>query len=560
MRAQTMMAIPLLLAAGCIQDLLDAGAALSPDSDTTESSSSTSTGDPPAPTTSAGSGVQTVTSLPGETDGPATTGEPESTGAPAENEPPTIALFDASPNSLSEAGKALIQLETSMDAIKARLFLNGVELAELAPADFPYTYEALSAKDNGTPHVFTVVVEDAEGLTAMAETKLTVQLPPSGAQKCLFTETTSASSVISALLYTETAIIAAGARDTGDGYKATLWKLDPDHCEEALPGWPKTLSDWTADPALAALPSRASAIAVDEFGNLAVGINLTKDGKPQRYVTFLTPDGARLWEKPGKVGEELAGITIAPGTVVAVGWVRTSENPVRTDAMVWRHLEGGGVWSEPLKAPFTPDEPFPDLMNLRSEWARAVLYDPKTELLLVVGDREFKADAFNIVRRTFITRFVPLGGRYGDPWTSPGDPLPHDGGNTIGFCGDDIILGGWTQDWSVDALQQPLTRWLDADGIPAQRVPELLSGAQSFGVACDREGKLVSAAMRSSGQLDAQVFAFAEPAAPRLWYEIGAPGNDGAGTLDCDTRGFCAWGGFRTLNGKSIAVVRVHHP
>lgn len=561
MRARMFLLLAVLLPVGCIQDLLDAGAALSPDTDAA-SSSGTSTGEQATPTTSAGSGVQTVTGPPGEPDETTgtTTPEPETTGAPEENIPPTVdlALADADAY-LSEAGSTQLLLTASMDVVTVRLSMDGALLAELTPADFPYTYEALSAKDNGNPHVFVAEVEDAEGLTASDDADLTVQLPASGAERCLFEDKSAVQSVISALVYTDEAIVAAGWRDVGLGPRATIWKLPPDHCEQPLPGWPKTITNWTDDP-LAVLESRASAVAVDDLGNLAVGITLTNGGKPQRYVAFLTPGGSLLWHRPGKVGEEVAGIAVVPGGVVAVGWARTSENPVRTDAMLWRHLEGGGnVWPQTLKAPFTPDELDPDAFNVFSERARAAYYDPETDLLVIGGDRELKDSDLKVYRRSFIARFVPLGLQFGEPWTSPGDPLKNDGVASIARCGAEILLGGWTQDWPPGSLPQPLTRWLAADGTADTRVPEQLSDAQTLGIACDREGKVIHAATRSPGT-DAQVFAFEDPKKPRVWYDKGSAGSDAAHTIDCDARGFCAWGGFRTVNGKMVAIVRGHHP
>ena len=499
-------------------------------------------------------GASTPTTTMEPTTGPAATG----TSSGTDNAPPVIELFAVQPGHLSEAGPALVQLAASEDVVTARLYLDGAEIAALAQAEFPHVYEALSAKDNGE-RVFKVVVEDAEGLTATAEATLTVQLPPAGAQKCLFVDSEAISSVVAGLVYTDAAIVAVGARDTGAGFRATVWKLGPDHCE-VLPGWPKTIADWTADPALAAVPSRVSAVGIDAVGNLAIGANLTKDGKPQRYVAFLNPDGSRLWERPGKVGEEVTGVAVAPNTVVAVGWQRTSENPVRTDAMFWQHLEGGGVWAQELKAPFTAGELFVDDENQRSEWARAVLYEPGTGVLVVAGERELMVNVNEVFRRSFIARFAPLGGPVGEPWTSPGDVLAHDGTNTIASCGEQLLLGGWTRDKPLDAPLQPLTRWTGENGLPGQRLAEAMPGTQTYGIACDREGKLVHAASRPSGQLDARVFAFADPLGPRTWYEQGTPGDDAAGALACDQRGFCAWGGFRTVDGKLVAVVRVHHP
>jgi hypothetical protein len=73
-------------------------------------------------------------------------------------------------------------------------------------------------------------------------------------------------------------------------------------------------------------------------------------------------------------------------------------------------------------------------------------------------------------------------------------------------------------------------------------------------------GKIVSAATRSSGFPDAQVFTVVGTSDTPVWYEQGAADADGAGAVACDHRGFCGWGGYRTTNAKPYAVVRVHHP
>jgi hypothetical protein len=106
----TVSVLPLLVV-GCIQGLLDEAAGLSPDPETSPSSESTSTGEPPSPTTSMGSGVQTVTGPPDETTEAVetTTAPGTSTGAPEENVPPTVKL-KVEPSYLSEAGKALLWL------------------------------------------------------------------------------------------------------------------------------------------------------------------------------------------------------------------------------------------------------------------------------------------------------------------------------------------------------------------------------------------------------------------------------------------------------------------
>ncbi len=93
-----------------------------------------------------------------------------------------------------------------------------------------------------------------------------------------------------------------------------------------------------------------------------------------------------------------------------------------------------------------------------------------------------------------------------------------------------------------------------------KKLQEPMLSTELRGAACDREGKLVGAGARLSGGSDAKVFAFADPLGPRTWYETGTADNDAANGVVCDMRGFCAWPGYRTVNGKPFAIIRVHHP
>ena len=550
---------PLLLG-GCLEHILsDLEPWLDTDASGGSTSSTSSTVETTTPTTSAGSGVQTVTGPPEET---TTAPEPgTSTGAPVENMPPTV-MLSVEPKLLDEAGKtALLSLNASADVITVRLSMNGGAAVELTPADFPYTYEALSAKDNGKPHVFTAEVEDEEGLTATAEAELTVELPASGAEKCLFVDNAANGSMIGAAVYTKAAIVAGGWRDTGTGPKAAIWKLDPDHCEVVLPGWPKTIGNWTGDPDLAALSSVLSAVAVDDHGHVAVGGNLIVGGKPQRYTALLTASGGRLWERTGLAGEAVSSVVIAADDVViSGGWKFTSDNPPRTDAAFWTHVSEDSVIPKALKAPFTADEQ-PDDPNQLSEKIRAMLIEPETGFVVVVGEREFMDDQFDLFTRAFIARFVPLGGPVGSPVTSPGDAYKHEAMYSIAICGSELIAGGWTRAHNdPNASPQPLFRWASNGVWLERKLPELMPSTELRGAACDREEKVVGAGVRSAGGSDAQVFSFTDPLGPRTWYEMGTAGDDAANGVVCDMRGFCAWPGYRTVNGKPVAIVRVHHP
>jgi hypothetical protein len=492
--------------------------------------------------------------------------EPESSSGEAVNDPPTVDL-SVQPNHLGEAGPAQLHLVASADVVKVRLSLDGEKIADLTPADFPYVWEALSAKDNGLVRKFSVVAADEEGLTADDDAELSVELPPAGAEKCLFQdpEKGAVTSMITALKYTPEAIVAAGTRGTGTALRIAVWKLDPNHCEVVLPGWPKTIKNWTGDKDLGDLLSAGVALDIDEVGNLVVAGNFIVNGTVQSYVALLNSEGARLWEKVGQPGDEVAGVGASRANfskrVFVVGARRTSNNPIRTDGMVWVYdATGGEVYVQPptvLRAPFTPDEFDPDPDNARSEWARAVVVDTAGNAL-VVGEREYKDGLFDIYSRAFAVRVHPFGDVLGTPWTSWAPAFRHDAARSVTTCGDQTLAGGWTRDHDEpNAKPQPFLFWL---GDETHRHLPQLDATQVYGVACDREKKIVSAATRSSGTLDAQVFTVIGTSDTPVWYEHGAADVDGAGAVACDRRAFCGWGGYRTANALPYAVVRVHHP
>ena len=576
MRSYTlMMSLPaLLLAGGCIQDLLDEGDGLVSITATVDVSSTSSTGEPSTPTTSAGSGVQTVTGD-GESTGPSTTssgGDPGSSSGDPVNLPPTIELFDVKQDHLDEAGPADLQLVASDDVVKVRLTLDGEKLADLTLADFPRTWDALSAKDNGPERKFKVVVEDAEGLTAEAEDKLSVLLPQSGAERCIFKDPVDGAviSIISALTYTPKGeILAVGTRGPPGALRLTAWMIDPKSCG-SVTGWPKSLENWSEDDGFKTTMSVGTAVAIDEDGNLVVAGNFIVDNKPQGYVALLNSSGSLLWEKAGQVGDEIksvaAGRAQFSNRVIVGGSQQTSDNPVRTDGAVWVYVaDGESVFIQPpstLRAPFTPDEFDKDPDNARSEWVRALVIQPGTGNVLGVGEREYKPDGIEVYHRTFTVLIHPLAGVTGAPWTFQADAsFVHDAAYSVAACGDGFVAGGWTRDLPMAAKQFPMIFWLDASGIGTDhRFDPQLASTQTFGIACDREGKIISASTRSSGSSDAQVFAIVDHDGPMIPYDSGVPGDDAAGAVACDSWGFCGWGGYRTANAKPFAVVRVHNP
>ena len=573
-----------LLLAGCPLQIYDDLVENYPPTGSTSSSSTLTSGPTtemltPTTTDAVTAGpVQTVTGA-GDDTGDMATSDPgtTTTNGPQENTPPTIDLFTVTasppnpPDHVGEAGPAEIQLVVSDDVVKVHLSLDGVKLAgDLTPTDFPRTWEALSAKDNGPERTFTVVVEDAEGLTADKTAVISVQLPQPGVEKCHHYEDSVQGTVISfiaALKYTPKAIVAVGTRGPPDAPRLTVWVLDPDTCEP-FPGWPRTIADWTGDNKLAGMASLGAAVDIDENGNIIAAGNFWVGGKPQSYVVLLSGTGSRLWEKPGQVGEEVTSVAAATeqfkGRVFVGGSQRTNENPVRTDGMIRVYIPSDDdVFAGPpatLKAPFTPEEFDQDGPNKRSEWVRALVIQQGTGNALAVGEREFAPDPNNIFNRAFTVEIHPLGEVVGTPWTSWAPASVNDAARSIAACGKGFLAGGWTRG-KLNAKPEPMMFWLDAQGTFIEhRQLSQLSATQIHGIACDREGKIVNAGTRASSPLDVQIFTVTGKSDTPVWYDTGVADDDEANAMACDLRGFCGWGGYRMANGKLYAVIRVHHP
>lgn len=560
----------------CVEQIYaDSIAEFPPKADTTGSTTepptlTTTAPDPPDPD------LQTVTGASSEETGASetTTGTTSSgtTTGPQENQPPEIDAFEANAYFFDEAGPITLTLGATDDqaVVRVRLYLDDDELeSNLTLADFPYVYDVLSAKYNGAQRRFKVLVEDAGGLTDERETlPITVTLPNPGAERCFFEDPDKGSilSVITAIEYTSKGIFAVGTR----GLKMAAWKLDPDNCELA-PGWPKTINSWTGVDEFKGLTSLGSAVDENVDGNIVVGGNFLVNGKPRAYAALLTDDGARLWERAGSPGDQLAGVAAGlyqhSNKVFVGGSIWTHDNPVRTDAAIWiYHYDGDAVFVAPpttLRAPFAPEEFDQDMINERSERVRALAVQPSTGYALVVGDREFWPDnGLDVYSRAFAARIRPTGGMAGTPWTSTADAsFVHDAARSVAVCEDGFLVGGWTRDEPPAAEPSPMIFWLGDDGALKQRRAELqLFATQIHGIACDREGKVVSAGSRAIGSDDASVFTVLDLLDPRVTYDSGTPGDDAAGAVACDPRGFCGWGGYRTTNMMAYAVVRVHHP
>ncbi|WAS92953.1 hypothetical protein [Nannocystis punicea] len=562
MRSRTTLLLVVTLGSGCFDEVWATGSALFPTTSGTTSDTSLEASSSAGPGTTgelASGGIQTVTGAVASSAPEETASLPGSTAA--DHTPPVIEVFSVSPPHVDEAGTALLHLSASADAVTIRLRRDDEPAAELTPADFPRPFEVLSEAHDGQ-HTFEAVAVDADGLeSAPASVTLTVDVPASGTEKCLFeTDKTDASvslSMIAGLAYTDEAIVAVGTRDTGSGPRLTLWKLGRDHCE-VLPGWPRQ-----GVGGLFNKMSKGTAVALDEHGNLLVAGFALEGITPRRYLAKLNSEGSLLWESFGQLGEEIAGVAVSPtpqAAVFAVGWRRSTADPSPTDAAIWMYKpDGTELPPDFLKAPFTVAEFDPDVDNMYSERLRAVVFEPLSGFALAVGERELKSSDLQVYDRTFLVRMNPVSGREGLPWTSPGAAFNRDTASAVATCGDELVAAGWRRDL-VDDAPQPLLQWFERDGTFIEPQPFAITAAQFTSVACDREGKIIGVGFRAPGQLDAFAIAAARSGGLPIWYENGAPGEDEAAAASCDSRGFCASGGYRSEKGKRHAVVRVHHP
>lgn len=498
-----------------------------------------------------------------DTSGDATTGpavdvttSDESTAAPV-NEPPTVALALSAEN-MTAAGVVELAIEFSPDVVEVDVTYRGEVVATLPPAAFPFQFEVTSQRKCDGDEPLGVVARDAEGLTANDARVLTCSLPASGseAHQVLL----SGTSMVNAVALLGDGFVAAGVLDG----KISLWRLGPDL--QVLPGWPRSVANWTAIPGLAELDSAAVGVVVDADQNIIVAGNTQQGGAKTYYVVKLNADGSRLEpEAQGMAEEEAAGVAVTPaGVIVVAGAVRTSVQPVAYDWRVWGHakLGKGAPWADTL--PLGPGEG-PDPPNWRSERARAVVVMPTGDLL-VIGDREYrKLDKPDSYLRASWQRYSSSGERVGQLWTSNanGAPTWHDGANAVVVVSEDeFVITGWSRA-KLGQTPQVWSRRFEKGVAEDYRIEPGLT-AEAKGIGRDREGNLVVATVLTTpGQLDAWSFAFDGWAVPAVWSQppYGDPqGWDGYTSITCTDWGYCAAGGFSTVNGTLTGFLRLHNP
>jgi hypothetical protein len=510
-------------------------------------------------------GADTITGDSGEGDG----GEGDSgdeagssTGTAADA-PPQVFVFtveaEGDSGQIFEAGEVQLALQTSEDVVDVDILYGDALVATAPIAAFPYTFDITSqAMCDGT-RTFTAIVRDAVGQTDMATADLYCQLPAPGSEE--YTRTypgVSDSSGNAVVASADGGVVVAGALDG----RMALWRLDP--AGDVAAGWPKTLTSWTADPALAAKESSAAAVSVDATGAIFVGGTINSGTTTRRYLAKLSDQGERIWEDAGiKDGEEISALaTSAAGDTVAAGSVRTSpldQEPAH-DWVTWGFPKQGAQWTDAFMQPDT--DPIPDDLNIYSERARAVLALPDGDFM-VFGEREYRSDDLSEYTRATGQRYTSDGTRDGALWTSQGLKFVNDAALAATLTDTGFAVAGWCCHDTPGAIRQVCMQEFAADGalIGSYAEPST-THAEARALAQDREHKLVFAGFSTKpGQTDAWVFASAGADQPLAWTQTYDAGDwDFASGVACDPWGHCTWVGTTVVDGLGMLVVSRRNP
>lgn len=493
----------------------------------------------------------------------AETGEPATTTGEAENAAPQLFAFAASPDEIFEAGEVKLELEASDDVVEVDVWYGDVLLATVPVDAFPYSFDVTSQSVCEGSQSFTATVRDAEGLTDTLPAELYCQLPAHGSEvytRVLPGASTSSGAAVAALA--DGAVIVAGELDG----RMALWRIDPEG--EVLPGWPKTITAWTATPGLAAKVSTATTVGRDSTGAIVVGGTIKSGTTTRRYLAKLSDKGALLWEDPGlKDGEDIAGLAVSAGLdVVAAGSCRTSplDQAPAYDACMWGYPKGypkqAARWSDQFKRPDT--DPIPDEKNTYNERVRAVVALADGDFV-VFGEREYRDDDNNDYTRAMAQRYANNGARDGSLWTSPGLKIAHDAILAAAVTPTGILAAGWCRHKTPNAMQQICVQEFDEGGsLVGSFVETSPTQAEARGVAQDREHKtVISGYTTKPGQTDAWIFGSRGADQPLAWSQTYDKGGwDFATGVVCDLLGRCTWVGTTTKDGALALVVSRRHP
>ena len=479
------------------------------------------------------------------------------------NAPPEIFSFACSPDQIGEPGPVQLELAVSADVVEVDLWHGGELLGTYAAADFPVAFDVTSQNTCQGTQTFTATARDAEGLTAESPpAELFCQLPAPGSEDYTRQLEGTSSALGSAVAQmADGGVVVAGSLDD----RMLVWRLDA--TGTPLAGWPRTIKDWTLVPGLAAKQSAATAVAVDATGAIIVAGYYKNGIAFRRYTAKLNDAGTLLWEDPGLVdGEEIAGLAVsALGEIVAAGAIRTTplDQEATYDAGTWGYPPdypyAAERWTEMFMAPAT--DPEPDEFNERSERWRAVLALPNGRFA-VVGERDYKGDAFKFFTRATILQFED-GSRAGDLWTSSGQKYSNDAAMAGALTSTGFAVAGWCRGAAPNAVAQACVQVFDEAGSFSQVYAEPSdTQATCLGVAQDREHRLVLGCYRTlPGQLDAWIFASQGAGFPLAWSQSFDQGGwDFAAAVTCDDWGKCTWVGTTMVDGAAVLVVSQRYP
>lgn len=206
------------------------------------------------------------------------------------------------------------------------------------------------------------------------------------------------------------------------------------------------------------------------------------------------------------------------------------------------------AWTDTFTRPAS--DPKPDEFNVWSERAHAVLA-LADGTWLVSGEREYHDNNNKKYTRAWWQRYAAGGVRVGEPWTSLGEPFAHDAMRGGVVTADGFALVGWGRHDVKEALSQVLVHRFDLANSLVASSPTLSPiEAQAFGVAQDREEKLVVAGYRvQAGTWWAWIFATVSADKPLAWKQFEP--TAAANAVACGSWGRCTWVG---VNAQGAVV------
>lgn len=381
--------------------------------DVATSSGAAETGEP---TGSTGGGVDSSGEVEGWTSGDEATSS-ESSGPAVEDlpgeSPPSWVSLTVTPSPVEIRGPLTIEAVTE-HAAAVELRLDGVSLGVFAPVDGKVEHELPIVSDGQDGHHVVDAIAASFVGEAPRSVEFDVDVPPGGQdmQVPWFDQEGGAVSAAFGMARHGDRLVTLGILD-GGGWRVVL----REHGATGELLGKRMLADWTErnDLLTATVSGFEMGLTFDEEGDLHVAANVVPAGqiKPRGYLVGLTAEGATAFpEVLLAPGEEIAGVVVRDGVIVAVG--RKEVAGGRTVAAAWGFDAETGA---PAWAPVLVDVPEALELNFpRSARFYGAAFTNDGNLIIAGSTQlENKLNKSQPFTRALFVRLNPDGLQLGEP-------------------------------------------------------------------------------------------------------------------------------------------------